>query len=37
MSLGEVSRDSTQTQYTEPAIQLLEYADHPGSYGVRFC
>jgi hypothetical protein len=24
-------------QYTEPAIQLLEYADHPGSYGVRFC
>ena len=24
-------------QYTEPAIQLLEYEDHEGSYGVRFC
>jgi hypothetical protein len=23
--------------YTEPAIQLLEYAGHPGSYGIRFC
>ena len=24
-------------QYSEPAIQLLEYAEHPGSYGIRFC
>jgi hypothetical protein len=24
-------------QHTEPAIQLLEYEGHPGSYGVRFC
>jgi len=24
-------------QYTEPAIQLLEYDGHPGSYGIRFC
>lgn len=24
-------------RYTEPAIQLLEYESHPGSYGVRFC
>jgi hypothetical protein len=24
-------------QYAEPAIQLLEYAGHPGSYGIRFC
>ena len=24
-------------QYAEPAIQLLEYADHPGAYGIRFC
>jgi len=24
-------------QYSEPAIQLLEYADHPGAYGIRFC
>ena len=24
-------------QYAEPAIQLLEYADHAGAYGIRFC
>jgi hypothetical protein len=24
-------------RYAEPAIQLLEYADHAGAYGVRFC
>jgi hypothetical protein len=24
-------------QYTEPAIQLLEYEGHSGSYGIRFC
>ena len=24
-------------RYTEPAIQLLEYAGHPGAYGIRFC
>jgi hypothetical protein len=24
-------------RYAEPTIQLLEYADHPGTYGVRFC
>jgi hypothetical protein len=24
-------------RYTEPAIQLLEYEGHPGSYGIRFC
>jgi len=24
-------------EYVEPAIQLLEYDGHPGSYGVRFC
>jgi len=24
-------------QYAEPAIQLLEYEDHPGAYGIRFC
>ncbi len=23
--------------YVEPAIQLLEYDDHPGVYAVRFC
>lgn len=23
--------------YVEPAIQLLEYEDHPGAYGIRFC
>jgi len=24
-------------RYVEPSIQLLEYADHPGSFGIRFC
>jgi len=24
-------------RYAEPAIQLLEYADHPGCFGIRFC
>lgn len=24
-------------KYTQPAIQLLEYEGHPGSYGIRFC
>lgn len=24
-------------RYTEPAIQLLEYEGHPGSYGIRLC
>jgi hypothetical protein len=24
-------------EHTEPAIQLLEYEGHPGSYGIRFC
>ena len=24
-------------RHSEPAIQLLEYEGHPGSYGVRFC
>ena len=23
--------------YAEPSIQLLEYEDHPGAYGIRFC
>jgi hypothetical protein len=24
-------------RYAEPAIQLLEYADHSGAFGIRFC
>jgi hypothetical protein len=24
-------------KYVEPAIQLLEYEGHAGSYGIRFC
>jgi hypothetical protein len=24
-------------RHTEPAIQLLEFEGHPGSYGIRFC
>jgi len=23
--------------YSEPTIQLLEYTDHPGAFGIRFC
>ena len=33
-----IEEASFSGQYTEPAIQLLEYeGDHEGSYGVRFC
>jgi hypothetical protein len=32
-----IEEASFRGQYTEPAIQLLEYEDAPGSYGVRFC
>lgn len=28
---------SFRGEHTEPSIQLLEYDEHPGSYGVRFC
>jgi hypothetical protein len=24
-------------RYVEPAIQLLEYDDHPGVFAIRFC
>ena len=35
---GQIVEEASFTgQYTEPAIQLLEYEGHPGSYGVRFC
>jgi hypothetical protein len=35
---GNIIEEASFTgKYTEPAIQLLEYEDHPGSYGVRFC
>lgn len=32
-----VEEASYDGRYTEPAIQLLEYEGHPGSYGIRFC
>lgn len=32
-----IEEASYEGRYTEPAIQLLEYEGHPGSYGVRFC
>ena len=33
-----IEEASFSGQYTEPAIQLLEYdGDHEGSYGMRFC
>ena len=35
---GQIVEEAPYTgRYTEPAIQLLEYEGHPGSYGVRFC
>ena len=35
---GEIVEEASFVgQYTEPAIQLLEYEGHPGSYGIRFC
>ncbi len=35
---GEIIEEASyQGQYTEPAIQLLEYEGHPGAYGIRFC
>ena len=40
-STGVADRSSRRPHirgsYTEPAIQLLEYDGHPGSYGIRFC
>jgi hypothetical protein len=32
-----IEEASFRGQYTEPSIQLLEYEDAPGSYGVRSC
>ena len=35
---GQIVEEASYTgRYTEPAIQLLEYEGHPGSYGIRFC
>lgn len=35
---GEIIEEASfRGEYTEPAIQLLEYEGHAGSYGVRFC
>jgi hypothetical protein len=35
---GQIVEEASYVgQYAEPAIQLLEYADHPGSIGIRFC
>ena len=35
---GQIIEEASHTgKYTEPAIQLLEYDGHPGSYGIRFC
>ena len=32
-----IEEASFRGEHTEPSIQLLEYEDHPGSYGIRFC
>jgi len=35
---GQIIEEASYTgQYTEPAIQLLEYEGHSGAYGIRFC
>jgi len=35
---GQIVEEAAYTgRYTEPTIQLLEYTDHPGSFGIRFC
>jgi len=35
---GQIIEEASYVgKYTEPAIQLLEYDGHPGSYGIRFC
>jgi hypothetical protein len=35
---GQIIEEASYTgAHTEPAIQLLEYEGHPGSYGIRFC
>ncbi len=35
---GQVVEEASYVgEHTEPAIQLLEYEGHPGSYGIRFC
>ena len=35
---GQIVEEAAYSgRHTEPAIQLLEYEDHPGSYGIRFC
>jgi hypothetical protein len=35
---GEIVEEAAYIgRHAEPAIQLLEYEGHPGSYGIRFC
>jgi hypothetical protein len=35
---GQIIEEAAYTgRHTEPAIQLLEYEGHKGSYGIRFC
>jgi hypothetical protein len=35
---GQIVEEASYVgKYTEPAIQLLEYEGHSGSYGIRFC
>lgn len=35
---GNIIEEASFTgKYTEPAIQLLEYEERPGSFGLRFC
>jgi hypothetical protein len=35
---GQIVEEASYVgEHVEPAIQLLEYEGHPGSYGIRFC
>ena len=35
---GQIVEEASYVgKHTEPAIQLLEYEGHRGSYGIRFC
>lgn len=35
---GQIIEEASYVgRYTEPAIQLLEYDESPGTYAIRFC
>lgn len=35
---GEIVEEASYAgRYAEPSIQLLQYSEEPGTYGIRFC